>query len=217
MKTINQKNIEVAVEIRNKMLSWNEVDKLLNREFINKKENKDIHDIGYKIEILDKLYNCNLKMDKREVANEIKQLKIDSEFNKDNIEKIVEDIAKIKPSNYKRRVGLVFSSKYCHFHYPNKFPIYDKYSSYALSNLLGKMKSYYENNYTQFKNDLDNLISKLSWNPSYKDLDSYLWLYGQWLIYKKYIDDESKLKKNFSHRKRNFIKNYIELFSRLEP
>lgn len=30
MKTINQKNIEVAVEIRNKMLSWNEVNKLLS-------------------------------------------------------------------------------------------------------------------------------------------------------------------------------------------
>ena len=48
MKTFNKKNIEVAVEIRNKMLSWNEVNKLLRREFNNKKENKDFHDIGYK-------------------------------------------------------------------------------------------------------------------------------------------------------------------------
>jgi len=216
MKTINQKNIEVAVEIRNKMLSWNEVNKLLSREFNNKKENKDIHDIGYKIELVNKLYNCNLNMDKREIAHEIQQLRIDSKFDKNNLEKLVEEIAKIQPLPYKRRVGLVFSSKYCHFHYPNKFPIYDRYSRYALSYLLGKTKSCYENNYTQFKKDLDDLILNLSWKPSYKEMDSYLWLYGQWLAYKKNINDESKLKKKFSHRIRNFIKNHIELFSELD-
>ncbi|KKN58642.1 hypothetical protein LCGC14_0550090 [marine sediment metagenome] len=216
MKTFKKKNIEVAVEIRNKMLSWNEVNKLLRREFNNKKENKDFHDIGYKIELVNKLFNCNLNMDKREIAHEIQQLKIDSKFDVMKPEQLVKEIAKIQPSFYKRHVGFVFSSKYCHFHYPNKFPIYDRYARNALSNLLGKSKSYYESNYTQFKKDLDDLISNLSWKSSYKEMDTYLWLYGQWIVYKKYIDDESELKKRFSHRIRNFIKNHIELFFELD-
>lgn len=201
------------------MISWNEIDELLLREFKEKKENKIFQTIGYKIELVNKLYNCNLKMDKRVVATEIKNLNLDSMFTEKEWtpEKIVAQIATIHPVPYRRSVGLVFSSKYCHFHYPDMFPIYDKFSRYALSDLLEKKKSEYTNKYSLFKRDLDDLMAKLSWKTSYNDLDKYLWLYGQWVEYKKYEDNQDKLKKKFSRRMRNFIKENYTLFQQLTP
>ncbi len=215
MKKPNKENIDTAIKIRDEMLSWNQVDDLLLREFCINKENKDLHQIGYKIELVNKLYNCNLKMNKREVAEEIGKLEIDDRFHDKAPEDLVQVIADIKfPEIYKRSVGLVFSSKYCHFHDPYSFPIYDRFARIALSNLIGKNKNYYLNNYSQFKNDLDELMSNLDWESSYKELDKYLWLYGQWLFYK---EKESQNKRVFSRRIRNLIQKHKKLFSDLEP
>ena len=219
LKKLTESNITSAVKLRNNMISWNEVDELLLREFEKNKVNKNPHHIGYKIELVNKLYNCNLNMDKKLVAEEIQKLKLDLLFAEKDAspEDIVEKIASIQPLPYGRSVGPVFASKYCHFHYPEIFPIYDKYSRFALSDLLGKKKGEYENKYPLFKNDLDGLMENLSWKTSYKELDVYLWLYGQWIEYKKYRNDEVKLKINFSLLKRNFIRDNIELFQKLDP
>ena len=96
------------------MVSWNGVDELLLREFRDKKENKSLHTIGYKIELVNKLYNCNLRIDKRLVAKEFQKLNLDALFllKESSPENIVEDIAKIKPKPYPRPVGPVFASKH---------------------------------------------------------------------------------------------------------
>ena len=201
------------------MISWNEVDKLLLREFEKKKSNKSIRIIGYKIELVNKLYNCNLRMDKKIVATEIKKLNLDKIFAEKDVtpENLVERIAHLQPLPYKKSVGPAFASKYCHFHFPEAFPIYDKFSCQALSDLLGKKKSEYDDNYSHFKEDLDGLIANLSWKPSYKEIDVYLWLYGQWIEYIKYRDDDSKIEKKFTRGMRNFVKKNLELFQKLNP
>ena len=136
-------------------------------------------------------------------------------FHKKKPENLVQEIAGIKFPAYRRSVGFVFSSKYCHFHYPDKFPIYDRFARIALSDLIGnKKKKIYLNNYFQFKKDLDELISKLDWKSSYKEMDKYLWLYGQWLYYK---EKESQNRQVFSRRIRNLILKHKKLFSDLEP
>lgn len=201
------------------MISWNEVDKLLLREFSKKKENKSFLNIGYKIELVNKLYNCNLRINKRIVAEEIQKLNLDLLFTSRDIspEIIVEQIATIHPLSYKRSVGPVFASKYCHFHYPKIFPIYDQFSRYALSDLLGKKKGEYNGNYSLFKSDLDDLIADLSWKTLYKEIDLYLWLYGQWIEYEKYRYYDLKLKKKFSRQMRTFVKKNLESFQKLNP
>ena len=60
MRIPNKENINTAIKIRDEMLSWNQVNNLLIHEFCINKENKDLHQIGYKIELVNKLYNCNL-------------------------------------------------------------------------------------------------------------------------------------------------------------
>lgn len=201
------------------MVSWNEVDELLLREFRDKKENTSLHVIGYKIELVNKLYNCHLRIDKKLVAKGIQELNLDALFlsKETSPENIVKKVAEIKPKPYPRSVGPVFASKYCHFHHPKIFPIYDKFARVALSDLLGKKKGEYDSKYALFKKDLDDLMTDLSWKTSYKEMDKYLWLYGQWVECKKYKDKPVMFEKKYSHRKKNFFRENLELFQRLTP
>ena len=148
------------------------------------------------------------------MAEEIRKLDIDEKFYKIKPVNLVLEIASINIPGYRRSVGLVFSSKYCHFHYPDKFPIYDRFARIALSDLTGEKKKTYLNNYFQFKKDLDELMSDLDWKSSYIEIDKYLWLYGQWLFFK---EKESQNKQVFSRRIRNLILKHKKLFSGLEP
>ncbi|MFW9879456.1 MAG: hypothetical protein ACFFG0_40790 [Candidatus Thorarchaeota archaeon] len=151
--------------------------------------NNNIHEVGYKVELVDKLYNCHLRQDIRNVANAILSFDIDSEFEKSGSFTVVNKIAEIKLPQYKKkedykRLGEVFASKYCHFHYPHKFPIIDSFSKIALSKLLDKKVNIFDNNYTQFVHDINALKKIIGFEITYAQLDTYLWLYGQWLDYK---------------------------------
>lgn len=73
--------------------------------------------------------------------------------------------------------------------------MYDNFARRGLSHLFGKKFKEYEKNYGKFKIDLDKILlaieSKFGWQSNYKELDEYLWIYGQWLVYK-----ENKKKKD---------------------
>jgi len=81
----------------------------------------------------------------------------------------------------------------------------DKFVVIGLGHILyGKKQYYYEKrSYTQFKSDIDNLINAYHHNfgskLSYKDLDVYLWLYGQKINRFKGVSKEVKdLNKKYS-------------------
>lgn len=89
----------------------------------------------------------------------------------------------------------VFASKYCHFHNPSKYPIFDSYSRIALIEINKDTpftdafgyKDLLE--YRRFKEILDLFLDTLlqqSKTYNYKDIDKYLWLYG-----KSIKDDEN--------------------------
>lgn len=69
------------------------------------------------------------------------------------------------------------------FSLPHKFPITDSLTRIALSKLFNKKKSFYNNNYTQFVRDINDLKKDLPFEITYAEIDAYLWLYGQWLNY----------------------------------
>jgi len=214
MIQLTKKNIEASYFLRNQMLHWNLLYDLLTREFTRCKLNNDIHEIGYKVKLVDKLYNCNLRQDYRKVANSLLNLDLDSLFEKSDLCSIVNKISEIQLPKYKeegkyKRLREVFASKYCHFHYPHKFPITDSFSQLALSRLFNKKMKNYENNYTQFVHDINDLKKSIKFEITYVQIDSYLWLYGQWL---NYTD-----KDQCSHEFRYLVEHEYEFLEHLSP
>ena len=182
MKIPTKENIDTAKRLRSEVLSdWERVDKILYGELGQLNENVNQRDVAYKVRLVDKLYNCNLKMDAEYVAELIASANINGDLRTGDPVNLVEKIAGLSvPKAGKRRranLGLVFASKYCHFHEPNRFAIYDRFAKRALEDLLGKRVQ----RYRQFKSSIDNLKSKIGLPLSYKDIDEYLWIYGQWL------------------------------------
>lgn len=126
MGHLTKKNVSASNFLKDQMLNWNLLYELLTKEFNHCKFNNDVHEIGYKIELIDKLYNCHLRQDVRKVANALKSLDLDSLFEKSDSHSIVNKIAEIKLPKCKTKgsykpLGEVFASKYCHFHYPINF------------------------------------------------------------------------------------------------
>lgn len=134
MKLLTKQNIEYAQQLKDLMLHWNQSYHLILGEFDKYHKNDNIHIVGYKIELVDKLYNCHLRQDIRKVALETIKLNLDSMFGRKTSEVIVQDITTITIPEYKK-VGYVFASKYCHFHYPSDFPIFDQHVRRGLSKL----------------------------------------------------------------------------------
>ena len=214
MIRLTKKNFQASDLLRNQMLQWNLLYDLLTREFARCKLNNNIHEIGYKVELVDKLYNCHLRQDNRKIVNALLNLDLDSEFEKSDSYSIINKIAEIKLPKHKdegmyKRLGEVFASKYCHFHYPHKFPITDSFSKIALSKLFDKKINYYNNNYTQFIHDINDLKKNNTFEITYAQIDTYLWLYGQWLEYKD--------KNQCSHEFRYLIECEYELLEDLSP
>jgi hypothetical protein len=65
--------------------------------------------------------------------------------------------------------------------------------------------------YREFKSGIDRLISESGLSITYKQMDEYLWLYGQWLCFK-----EGK-EKRLANEIKNVIKSHRELFMKLSP
>jgi len=207
----NQENIDAAKKIRAE-LTWSYVDEVLYREFARLNENMTQRDVAYKVIMVDSLYNCNLMMDTWEVATKIIGAKVDARFDSVEPATLVGEIANLEVQKVGKRtrtkLGPVFSSKFCHFHRPKRFAIYDKFADKALGNLLGRQAKF---SYAEFKSSLDKLIleTNLSFNVPYKEIDEYLWLFGQWLDYEDGRHVLTEIKEAISRRP--------ELFSRLYP
>jgi len=145
---------------------------MLYSQFKLFQRNTDRREVVHKANLVDKLYNCNLKVDMGKIADHIVSLNIDSDLSAGNIE-VVNKISRFPGKNI-----LVFASKYCHFHQPYKFPMWDKFAATGLSDLVGK-DHLRARNYNEFKSDIDILNSTSGLGLTYKNLDEYLWLYGQ--------------------------------------
>lgn len=174
--------IQAAEKIYNKVAGWRKIDELLYDTFKKYPENKNHDAVVFKVELVDSLYNCNLMMDKTKVGDEIISQKLDL-FNGDAINN-VNRIAEIKLLTANKRVGWVFSSKYCHFHRQEKYPIIDSFAKRAMIYLTGQTNNHY-NTFENFKKAIDKMITEIDENITYKQMDIYLYLLGQWLDYKK--------------------------------
>lgn len=213
MKRLTRENIETARHIRNELMLWKHSDILLYNEFRRLDKNVNLGEVTHKASILDYLYSCRLtrSISHTKAAEVIVGAEIDDDLRNGDPVELVERIAILSgPKRGKQRrtnIGTVFASKYCHFHAPDRFPLYDQYARRGLIDLLGREVG--ARDYRQMKQGVDELISATG--LSYKKIDEYLWLYGQLLCHR-----EGKVSE-MSAEIRRMMSEHKELFSELIP
>lgn len=158
--------------------------------------NKSLEDVLIKCTLLNDFYQTNI-IDKYTVAEHIiKVNNIDTRL-KDADLSLIDEIADVRFKDITRRL-YSFATKYCHFHQPNIYPIYDKNVDEALwyFSKIGYIKQVFKRNdlkdYRTFKEIINNFrdFNKLS-DLKYAELDKYLWKFGKDLNIKKIIKDET--------------------------
>ncbi|HMN00298.1 MAG TPA: hypothetical protein PKC99_14915 [Anaerolineales bacterium] len=162
-----------AVGITNKTIAR------LIRAFPN---NYDLEDVLLKVVTINSLYATNIYA-VVDVAKHISKLQIDSALAQGSLE-IVDKIARVEVRGRIRR-NYSFASKYCSWHAPHIYPIYDS----LVDKLLWAYKE--QENFAAFKREelleypryreiLDKFREYYALKQfGYKDLDKFLWLYGR--------------------------------------
>lgn len=152
-------------------------------------KNAELEHILLKVTAINDLYGTNIYATFT-MAHHIHTLRIDPELAATSTE-IVDKIAAAEFSGKPRNV-FSFASKYCSWHDPLNYPLYDSYVEKLLLAYRRKDK------FTKFKNaDLRRYCEYkrivLSFREhyqlgcfSFKQLDKFLWLYGKELYPKKY-------------------------------
>lgn len=94
---------------------------------------------------------------------------------------LVERIAYLEASGKEHES---FASKYCHFFVDNdRFPLFDQYAPVVVRMHLGRGNyrcKTSDRTYRNFYEDLQTLRRSISFDPTVRELDHYLWLRGQW-------------------------------------
>ena len=164
-------------------------DEALNRLFLETyPENKDVLEVTVKVCALNSLYSTRIRnMDILSVAQHIVSLDIDSRLAKDDLT-LITDITFV--GNGVNRC-YSFATKYCSFHRPNAYSIYDGIVDATLWYYKKRDKFMFFQrqdmlDYVKFMNTVDRFCDYYGLGAlSRKALDKYLWLLGQDLgIYK---------------------------------
>ena len=152
--------------------------------------NQELRYVLIKVTLLDSLYNTNLRMGGKnavvKVASHILSCKIDTKLQIGSPE-LINEIAVIDFGNKKRR-DYSFVTKYCHWHQPNKYPIYDS----RVENMLWKYRD--QDNfmkfellelqeYPRYKEIVDGFRKYYGLRQfNYKEIDKFLWKYADDLL-----------------------------------
>lgn len=184
-ETINlkEKQVKKAESIYNHKDAqvWRDYDSALE----NLKDNKhDLDSVIIKAAAIDKLYGTWV-FDIHPVSKKLAEYITENGVG--NIDySLVEELAEVEFEDDKTWIFRSFTSKYLHFFVnEEKFPIYDSFSGIALSLHCGYGRSHYDGRkYNEFFEDIDKLRRESEMpRISFRELDRYLWLCGQYDVY----------------------------------
>lgn len=177
-------------EVERYLHRWNTTPDLFQPETVLKKlftethqKNNSIDDIILKVAALNTVYNTYI-YSVYPVAQHILSLKIDERLSTGD-ETLVNELMRVLYTDGGKIDHYSFATKYCSFHNPDAFPIYDSY--------VGKILQYYRNqegfsvfkntdlkNYPHFKRILSDFCRYFGLgNYTTKELDQYLWQFGK--------------------------------------
>lgn len=143
--------------------------------------NTTLDEILVKVTVLNRLYSTNI-YDVWTVADHIQKLDIDARLASGDVT-LVADIARVTLGG-KRRNFYSFAAKYCAWHEPDHFPIFDSYVEWILweykkAHAFDKFAKYELRDYPRFVSILDTFRTHFHLNDfSRKQIDKYLWIEG---------------------------------------
>ena len=141
--------------------------------------NNNLEKVLIKCAVIDKFSSTNV-FDLYKMADHIVRKHIDEKLKIEDYS-LVDDIAKVEISG-KNRNFYSFASKYCHYHNPKKFAIYDSYVAKVLCVFLDKKQNELRD-YNTFIKALNDFSKCYNFeNYGYDDLDKYLWCLGRWYL-----------------------------------
>ena len=141
--------------------------------------NNNLEKVLIKCAVIDKFSSTNV-FDLYKMADHIVRKHIDEKLKIEDYS-LVDDIAKVEISG-KNRNFYSFASKYCHYHNPKKFAIYDSYVAKVLCVFLDKKQNELRD-YNTFIKALNDFSKCYNFeNYGYDDLDKYLWCLGRWCL-----------------------------------
>ena len=182
--------VKKALEIYNKDKKYEhyrEEEKLIAELFKTHKENTDEKFVLSKVCVLDSLYSTNLRMDEGriyEMTKHILKLNIDKDLQNKSLE-LISKIADFTNQKGERKVLYSFATKYCFFHNPSFYIIYDSFVEKKLKSLNDEDKFY---NFAQ--KDIKDYVKFMAIFKSFKsfygleafsnrELDHFLWMSGK--------------------------------------
>lgn len=145
--------------------------------------NKKYDEVLMKILILDRFYSTNIwRNELHALADHIIGIKdLDRRLKEGDLEAVY--LIGNTPKDI--RNAYVFASKYCSFHNPEAYPIFDQYSRKALCRLnaddpfVEDLSSTGLEDYRYYCKSLDAMMEKYQLRYSYKEIDKFLWRYGK--------------------------------------
>lgn len=192
---LTNENIEIALRLYDKLPNWKSADAIIKGYIDANKANRDLHTIAIKVVLINSLYYAGV-LAPLKMAIHIKELAykkgLDDLISKGNPE-AVDLISNIRVTEKKTIKCLSFATKYCHFHNPTAYPMFDIYVYNLIKKINGReeklaVKNTNLKNYSDFYKAVVNLIEKANFEKDFNKIDKYLWLCGQ-----KISKDWSKL------------------------
>lgn len=157
-------------------------DRALSKLFATFPANDQRDDILLKVTALNSLYYTNI-FAVGQVAEHIFGLKIDPKLKSHSLE-VVNEIAVLSIKGKARR-NYSFATKYCSWHAPETYPIYDSYVerllwAYQSTDAFASFKRADMQDYPKYKNIIENFQEHYGLSEyGFKRLDEFLWLYGK--------------------------------------
>jgi hypothetical protein len=147
-------------------------------------KNNELEDVLVKVCALDVLYSAGAGRWSLAVAKHIVDLKIDNDIEREDLE-IVNKVALVNVADDRVINFYAFATKYCNYHNPIFYPIFDSYVEKMLMYFKSKDKFFDFSRddlrtFKSFKDILFNFKKYYKLEPfNLKEIDNYLWLTGK--------------------------------------
>jgi hypothetical protein len=160
-------------------------DRVVARLFQAYPRNRDIEDVLLKVVALNGLYSTNI-YGTYAVAMHICALDIDPQLERNSVD-VVDQVARVRLGGKAKHL-YSFATKYCSWHVPDAYPIYDTFIeqlmwAYGESGRFAQFARTDLRDYPRFKEIVERFQAYYGLTEfSFKQLDKFLWRYGRELF-----------------------------------